>query len=48
LGAVYVTIPGKPSVPRTFPGGLEQELGGPGTVGAVPDGTDFNTASERI
>ncbi|KAE9984583.1 hypothetical protein BLS_001958 [Venturia inaequalis] len=48
LGAVYVTVPEKPSVPRTFPDGLEKELGGPGTVGALPDGTEFTTANERV
>lgn len=32
LSVVYATYPGKPSVPRTFPGGLEKELGGPGAV----------------
>ena len=32
LGVVYVTYPDKPAVPRTFPDGLEQELGGKGTV----------------
>lgn len=30
--AVSVAYPGKPSVPTEYPGGLEQELGGPGTV----------------
>ncbi|TID26486.1 NADH:ubiquinone oxidoreductase 20.1kD subunit [Venturia nashicola] len=48
LGAVYVTAPGKPSVPRTFPGGLQKELGGPGTVGALPDGTEFTTDNELV
>ncbi|QDS70911.1 hypothetical protein FKW77_006423 [Venturia effusa] len=48
LSAVYATMPGKPSVPRTFPGGLQKELGGPGTVGALPDGTEFTTANERV
>ena len=32
LGVVYVTYPDKPAVPRTFPDGLEQELGGKGSV----------------
>lgn len=32
LGVVYVTYPDKPAVPRTFPDGLEQELGGKGTM----------------
>lgn len=31
-GAVYLTYPDKPALPRTFPGGLEEELGGKGTV----------------
>lgn len=31
-GVVSVYYPDKPSVPRTFPGGLEKELGGPGAV----------------
>ncbi|TKX25756.1 NADH-ubiquinone oxidoreductase-like protein 2 [Elsinoe australis] len=33
-GAVAVYYPDKPSVPRTFPGGLETELGGPGALPA--------------
>ena len=28
-GAVYLTYPDRPAVPRTFEGGLEEELGGP-------------------
>ena len=32
LGVVSLYYPDKPSVPRTFPGGLETELGGPNTV----------------
>jgi NADH dehydrogenase (ubiquinone) 1 beta subcomplex subunit 8 len=28
IGAVYLTYPDRPSAPRTYPGGLEQELGG--------------------
>jgi hypothetical protein len=43
-----VTVPGKPSVPRTFPGGLEKELGGPDAVSATPDGTAYTTAYERV
>lgn len=31
-GAVYITYPDRPSAPRTFDGGLEAELGGPGAV----------------
>jgi NADH dehydrogenase (ubiquinone) 1 beta subcomplex subunit 8 len=30
--AVYPFYPDKPTVPRTFPGGLDRELGGPGAV----------------
>ena len=32
LGAVYFTYPDRPAAPRTFEGGLEEELGGPGVV----------------
>lgn len=37
VGAVYPFVPDKPSIPRTFPGGLEEELGGKGAtrVGVV-------------
>lgn len=31
-GVVSLTYPDKPSVPRTFPNGLEKELGGPNAV----------------
>ena len=31
-GIVSVYYPDKPSVPKTYPGGLEAELGGPGAV----------------
>lgn len=31
-GAVYLTYPDKPSVPRTFPDGLDKELGGNSTM----------------
>jgi NADH dehydrogenase (ubiquinone) 1 beta subcomplex subunit 8 len=31
-GVVYMTYPDKPSVPRRFPGGLAEELGGEGAV----------------
>jgi hypothetical protein len=31
-GVVYLTYPDRPAVPRTFPGGLEEELGGRGAV----------------
>ena len=30
--AIYPIYPDKPSAPRTFPGGLDRELGGPGAV----------------
>lgn len=32
MGVVRMYYPDKPSVPRTFPGGLQRELGGPGAV----------------
>ena len=32
MGIVYQYYPDKPSVPRTFPGGLVNELGGPGAL----------------
>ena len=31
-GVVYLYYPDKPSSPRTFPGGLDRELGGEGAV----------------
>jgi NADH dehydrogenase (ubiquinone) 1 beta subcomplex subunit 8 len=31
-GVVYMFYPDRPSVPRTFPGGLDIELGGKGAV----------------
>ena len=31
-GIVSVYYPDKPSAPRTFPGGLDRELGGPGAL----------------
>jgi hypothetical protein len=31
-GVVYVFYPDKPAVPRRFPGGLKEELGGEGAV----------------
>ncbi|KAL9069214.1 MAG: hypothetical protein Q9157_006232 [Trypethelium eluteriae] len=37
LGVVYQFYPDKPTTPRTFPGGLERELGGPHTVTAPKD-----------
>jgi NADH dehydrogenase (ubiquinone) 1 beta subcomplex subunit 8 len=48
-GAVYVTYPDKPSAPRTFPGGLEEELGGPGAVpvGAIMSSSWAGTNSTR-
>lgn len=44
-GAVAVYYPDKPSVPRTFPGGLETELGGPGALSVcahVETGTEYH------
>ena len=32
VGVVSVYYPDKPAVERTFPGGLEVELGGPGAL----------------
>lgn len=32
MAVVYPFYPDKPSVPRTFPGGLDRELGGPGAL----------------
>ncbi|KAI9709784.1 MAG: hypothetical protein M1820_003187 [Bogoriella megaspora] len=32
MGVVYQYYPDKPSAPRTFPGGLEKELGGPNAI----------------
>ncbi|KAL2009304.1 hypothetical protein VTN00DRAFT_7498 [Thermoascus crustaceus] len=37
---VSLFYPDKPSVPRTFPGGLEKELGGPNAVRARKPGED--------
>jgi NADH dehydrogenase (ubiquinone) 1 beta subcomplex subunit 8 len=31
-GVVYMFYPDKPTVPRTFPGGLKDELGGDGAM----------------
>ena len=31
-GLIYLVYPDRPSAPRTFPGGLERELGGPNAV----------------
>lgn len=36
-GVVGLTYPDKPSAPRTFPGGLDRELGGEGTILAPSD-----------
>jgi NADH dehydrogenase (ubiquinone) 1 beta subcomplex subunit 8 len=39
-GAVSLVYPDRISMPRTFEGGLEAELGGPGAVRvSVPDAT---------
>jgi hypothetical protein len=32
LGVVYLVLPDKPAVPRTAPGGLLEEYGGPGAM----------------
>ncbi|MCJ1374053.1 hypothetical protein MMC20_005283 [Loxospora ochrophaea] len=40
-GIVSVYYPDKPSVPKTYPGGLEAELGGPGAVSARKDGEEM-------
>lgn len=37
MGVVRIYYPDKASVPRTFPGGLEKELGGPGAVSVSQD-----------
>lgn len=39
LGVVSMYYPDKPSAPRTFPGGLEAELGGPNAL-SVRSGVD--------
>ncbi|PYH86956.1 NADH:ubiquinone oxidoreductase kd subunit [Aspergillus uvarum CBS 121591] len=39
-GTVSLFYPDKPSVPRTFPDGLEKELGGPRAVPARKSGED--------
>jgi len=36
-GIVYMFYPDRPSAPRTFPGGLDIELGGKGAVPALAD-----------
>jgi len=41
VGVVYLNFPEKPSVPRTFPDGLEKELGGKGALTARRDGEEF-------
>lgn len=35
-GVVYLFYPDKPAVPRTFPGGLVEELGGVGALSVSP------------
>ncbi|KAK5938746.1 hypothetical protein PMZ80_008938 [Knufia obscura] len=37
---VYATYPDRPSAPRTFEGGLEEELGGPGALRAFRSGDE--------
>ncbi|RJE19712.1 NADH ubiquinone oxidoreductase [Aspergillus sclerotialis] len=39
-GVVSLYYPDKPSIPRTFPDGLEKELGGPGAVSARKPGQE--------
>ncbi|MCJ1342557.1 hypothetical protein MMC31_000743 [Peltigera leucophlebia] len=39
---VSKNYPDKPSVPRRFPGGLDRELGGPGTIYAPSDEDEEN------
>ncbi|KAI9925674.1 hypothetical protein AWENTII_012222 [Aspergillus wentii] len=39
-GVVSFYYPDKPSVPKTFPGGLEKELGGPNALPARKEGED--------
>ncbi|KAJ5225106.1 hypothetical protein N7468_006331 [Penicillium chermesinum] len=39
-GVVSLFYPDKPSVPKTYPGGLEKELGGPNAVPARKAGED--------
>jgi hypothetical protein len=43
MGVVRQFYPDKPGVPRTFPGGLDRELGGPGAVPVSPIGHTWNT-----
>ena len=40
-GAMYFVYPDPPAAPRTFPGGLEAELGGSGAVRALKDGESW-------
>ncbi|RMJ22264.1 hypothetical protein PHISP_06865 [Aspergillus sp. HF37] len=39
-GAVSLTYPDRPTIPRTFPDGMEKELGGPGAPLARKPGQD--------
>ncbi|KAF4127014.1 NADH dehydrogenase (ubiquinone) 1 beta subcomplex subunit 8 [Geosmithia morbida] len=39
-GLIYLNYPDKVAYPRTFEGGLERELGGPGAVRARKDGDE--------
>lgn len=39
-GICYYYYPDKPSAPRTFPGGLAEELGGKGALRARKEGED--------
>ncbi|KAI9842132.1 MAG: hypothetical protein M1838_003263 [Thelocarpon superellum] len=40
-GAIGLVYPDRPSAPREFPGGLEEELGGPLTVRARKAGDEY-------
>ena len=46
-GAVYLTYPDTPAAPRTFEGGLEAELGGPGAVRALKNGESWGELDKQ-
>lgn len=47
-GVVYFTYPDRPAVERTFPGGLEEELGGKGAVRVSSSGLPpYQTIANR-
>lgn len=48
LAVVYQLYPDKPTVPRTFPGGLEKELGGPNAVPVSRDLCRDTTEANRF